>query len=427
MGRRVVLFLPGDYRPVPNELARPNVEHVRRRADAARCATSATSRTSSTDFLTTPADAIDTLVGHRRPDDRRLRALGLRTAHDRRRRRQRHPAAARVELRRHVARPRRPAQHRRVPDEPRPRAQPALVGRTPTSPPTSGSWTRSTRGCAPGTIDHDAGCIRRRAARRSSRAVVDDVARRHAGQAAARGDARRHVDGHDQRLLRPAAPRRASASREHKIDQAWLIEQGKTVDDAPRRRRARVRHATTASSSTTATTSPSDATREPAARLLRGARPARRVPRRLPRLAVPARPDPLAAAVRLRRRPAQLRVPAGDRTARPIATATEADQGNLVPMEMLKRLLQAHGLHESVAFHDVRWGGEHDGRFVWVLLNSGLGRRVRVQPRPRHAAGRALATGSRRRTSRSPAARSPARACRARSRGRAPGSTATSS
>ena len=54
-----------------------------------------------------------------------------------------------------------------------------------------------------------------------------------------------------------------------------------------------------------------------------------------------------------------------------IATATEADQGNLVPMEMLKRLLKARGLHESVAFHDVRWGGEHDGRFVWVLLNSG--------------------------------------------------------
>jgi len=54
-----------------------------------------------------------------------------------------------------------------------------------------------------------------------------------------------------------------------------------------------------------------------------------------------------------------------------IVCATEADQGNLVPMELLKRLLLAHGLHESVAFHDVRWGGEHDGRFVWVLLNSG--------------------------------------------------------
>jgi len=54
-----------------------------------------------------------------------------------------------------------------------------------------------------------------------------------------------------------------------------------------------------------------------------------------------------------------------------IATATEADQGNLVPMEMMKRLLKAKGLHQSVAFHDVRWGGEHDGRFIWVLLNSG--------------------------------------------------------
>jgi L-fucose isomerase-like protein len=54
-----------------------------------------------------------------------------------------------------------------------------------------------------------------------------------------------------------------------------------------------------------------------------------------------------------------------------VVTSTEADQGNLVPMEMMKRLLVAKGLHEAVMFHDVRWGGEHDGRFVWVLLNSG--------------------------------------------------------
>jgi L-fucose isomerase-like protein len=54
-----------------------------------------------------------------------------------------------------------------------------------------------------------------------------------------------------------------------------------------------------------------------------------------------------------------------------IATATEADQGNAVPMEMLKRLLRDKGLHQAVMFHDVRWGGEHDGRFLWVLLNSG--------------------------------------------------------
>lgn len=54
-----------------------------------------------------------------------------------------------------------------------------------------------------------------------------------------------------------------------------------------------------------------------------------------------------------------------------IPTATEADQGNVLPMEMMKRLLRAKGLHQAVMFHDVRWGAKHDGRFLWVLLNSG--------------------------------------------------------
>lgn len=54
-----------------------------------------------------------------------------------------------------------------------------------------------------------------------------------------------------------------------------------------------------------------------------------------------------------------------------IATATEADQGNVVAQEMMKRLLIAKGLHQAVMFHDVRWGAEHEGRFLWVLLNSG--------------------------------------------------------
>jgi L-fucose isomerase-like protein len=54
-----------------------------------------------------------------------------------------------------------------------------------------------------------------------------------------------------------------------------------------------------------------------------------------------------------------------------IVTSTEADQGNLIPMELMKRLLLAKGLPEGVMFHDVRWGGEHDGRFLWILLNSG--------------------------------------------------------
>lgn len=54
-----------------------------------------------------------------------------------------------------------------------------------------------------------------------------------------------------------------------------------------------------------------------------------------------------------------------------IACATEADQGNAVPMEMMKRLLRDKGLHQAVMFHDVRWGALHEGRFLWVLLNSG--------------------------------------------------------
>jgi L-fucose isomerase-like protein len=54
-----------------------------------------------------------------------------------------------------------------------------------------------------------------------------------------------------------------------------------------------------------------------------------------------------------------------------IATATEADQGNVIPMELMKRLLKKKGLHQAVMFHDVRWGAMHEGRFLWVLLNSG--------------------------------------------------------
>jgi len=54
-----------------------------------------------------------------------------------------------------------------------------------------------------------------------------------------------------------------------------------------------------------------------------------------------------------------------------VITSTEADQGNLVPMELMKRILEAKGLPAAVMFHDVRWGARHDGRFLWVLLNSG--------------------------------------------------------
>jgi L-fucose isomerase-like protein len=54
-----------------------------------------------------------------------------------------------------------------------------------------------------------------------------------------------------------------------------------------------------------------------------------------------------------------------------VITSTEADQGNLIPMELMKRVLLDKGLPEAVMFHDVRWGARHEGRFLWVLLNSG--------------------------------------------------------
>jgi L-fucose isomerase-like protein len=54
-----------------------------------------------------------------------------------------------------------------------------------------------------------------------------------------------------------------------------------------------------------------------------------------------------------------------------VVTSTEADQGNLVPMELMKRVLEAKSVPGAVMFHDVRWGAVHDGRFLWVLLNSG--------------------------------------------------------
>lgn len=54
-----------------------------------------------------------------------------------------------------------------------------------------------------------------------------------------------------------------------------------------------------------------------------------------------------------------------------IVCSTEADQGNVIPMELMKRILKRKGQHHAVMFHDVRWGARHEGRFVWVLLNSG--------------------------------------------------------
>ena len=157
---------------------------------------------------------------------------------------------------------------------------------------------------------------------------------------------------------------------EHKVDQAWMIEQGKTGRRGAHRRRARLRAKTKASSSTTAATSP---------RTRRAASCATTA--RCSTCSSEFRADCLGWQYQLglirSLPPSDFAEGLLNSACRPesngttIACATEADQGNALPMEMLKRLLLAHGLHESVAFHDVRWGGEHDGRFVWVLLNSG--------------------------------------------------------
>ena len=94
-----------------------------------------------------------------------------------------------------------------------------------------------------------------------------------------------------------------------------------------------------------------------------------------------------------------------------VITSTEADQGNLVPMELMKRILEAKGLPGAVMFHDVRWGGRHDGRFLWVLLNSGSCGAYAFNHDVNEPGGRPQLPAARRAISRCPAARSPASAC----------------
>ena len=52
----------------------------------------------------------------------------------------------------------------------------------------------------------------------------------------------------------------------------------------------------------------------------------------------------LLPAQRLRRGPAQLARCRPEANGHAVITSTEADQGNLVPMELMKRLLEAKGL-----------------------------------------------------------------------------------
>ena len=417
---RVFLFLPGDYRAIPNELAWPNVETF------VAALTAALQRLGHDPvvldhFLSTPADAIDTLSGIEDP------MIGVYA---------------------HWVYGPHTTEGVVGSDTPLLLASnfdgtwPGLVGLLNTgvcltslgrahsrlwseaSDLTTDKWFMDALDTwvRAGTIEHDTGCIKAAPAPIESSVVEGVLAGMRAKRplAAMLGDTSMGmINGYfgPQRLARVGFS-------EHKIDQAWVIEQGKTVDGR------RVDDALAFVRDRGVEFHYGDDFDEQATRnQLRDYCAALD-------LLGEFRADCLGWQYQLglirSLPPSDFAEGLLNSACRPetsgstIATATEADQGNLLPMEMLKRLLLAHGLHESVVFHDVRFGGEYDGRFIWVLLNSGSAGAYAFNHDPDTLRG-VHSYRQPPRTSRSPVARSRARACRARSRGPARGSTARSS
>ena len=56
---------------------------------------------------------------------------------------------------------------------------------------------------------------------------------------------------------------------------------------------------------------------------------------------------------------------------KPIAHFNEGDIGAGVPQALMNDIYQAKGMPPETTLHDVRWGTEVDGKFVWVFLISG--------------------------------------------------------
>ena len=211
---------------------------------------------------------------------------------------------------------------------------------------------------------------RSRQRRRASRVSVADEIRAPPRPVP---DARRHLDGDDQRLLRAAAAEPASASPSTRSIRPGSSTGAEDIDPKPHRRRFPFvcdKGVTFHCGEEGA----EDFTAKPP-------RSSCATTWRCWTWSTSSRPTASAGSTssgcfRCGRRRTSPRgcstPPAGpSRNGDTIVCATEADQGNLVPMEMMKRLLKEKGLHQAVMFHDVRWGGEHEGRFVWVLLNSG--------------------------------------------------------
>lgn len=68
-------------------------------------------------------------------------------------------------------------------------------------------------------------------------------------------------------------------------------------------------------------------------------------------------------------------IPAEDghiiRPGKPITCANEVDMGTAIPQTMMFRLLDSLGLPAETTLHDIRWGSEFDGKFVWDFEISG--------------------------------------------------------
>lgn len=68
-------------------------------------------------------------------------------------------------------------------------------------------------------------------------------------------------------------------------------------------------------------------------------------------------------------------IPAEDgriiRPGKPIPHANEVDMGSAIPQVLMFRLLDSLGLPSETTLHDVRWGSEYDGTFIWDFEISG--------------------------------------------------------
>lgn len=59
------------------------------------------------------------------------------------------------------------------------------------------------------------------------------------------------------------------------------------------------------------------------------------------------------------------------RPGQPIPCINEVDMGTAIPQTMMWRLLTSLGLPAETTLHDIRWGSEWQGQFVWDLEISG--------------------------------------------------------